>query len=244
FSDWQGVNDILENELLYGDYYFSNSYESASPASKAIISDVSTKAFVLDTSIREVVDNNEIPSGCVLCLSNNIVGTGVANTSSYYTVNTNKHMVHSTYLGNLRTIMDGYYTDGSFGLITIKKDIQSVELTTYGMEGIGYRVWEWKSDDITSYIFPLASSASASSFKWNTYLTSDQMALSATQWLRDGVESSTSYNSSEYTYYQGSGSFHSYKYPSKQSINSNGVEVGTRVHSTSPGYRPAFVLKI
>ena len=223
---------------------FNNQYETVTPAGIATNAELATDYLAMMNtlilpSLANLTVNEEIPADCVLCIANDIVATGVSNTSSYvsYYPNSTNHMkYHTTYAGNLVSVMDGYYNNASWGLLDIKESIQSVSLVTNGMaaQSGNSNTWSWSSNTTTNYVFPLAA-ANSSNFKWSTYLTAEQVVLSENQWCRDGV------NSSSYTTVNSGAK--SLKYPYKYYINSTGANANAYCNS-SLGYRPAFCLKV
>ena len=259
FSDWQNfVNSYQDIDWVYGDYFFKNNHEELTPAGNAISLDSIANDYIIDkrASFNDLpINDDEIPAGCVLCLSNTIVETGAAN-NNWDDVNAAKLegpvggnqaciMLNSYYVGNLKTTMDNYYKSGALGLTTIKNNIQAVDLTTYGMIGTDWNIYEFSSNVVTSYIFPLASSQYENSFKWNTYLTASEMKLSSNQWLRDGNDASgTRIVVPSYSTFQGVsvstwGAYATYKMLMQNSSNVTSTPV-----TETAGYRPAFSLKI
>ena len=239
FSTW-----ITSSSLALGE--FNNQYETATPAGIATNAELApdylaTMNSLILPSLTNLTINEEIPANCVLCLANDIVAKGVANTSSFNIYKRTSsmwyHNANSTYAGNLVSVMDGYYSNGSWGLSAIKKNIQSVSLVTNGKVGStsASASWSWSSNTAEKYIFPLAA-ANSGSFQWGTYLTSEQVKLSENQWCRDGANvggyASDTSDSDDYKYY-----------PHKYYIDTSGANA-TATTNTSSGYRPAFCLKV
>ncbi|MBO5310095.1 MAG: hypothetical protein J6A98_02720, partial [Clostridia bacterium] len=209
---------------IFKSYYDNNIFENT-PAGIAIDAD-KAKQLILDS----VTQTSEIPDGCVLCLANNYIETGAANnTVGYYYWGWEVTILSSTYVGDIATTMDNYYNNGSLGLSSITSNIQPIEsLLTYGAVSSGNLDTYVSSNSVKSYVFPLASSKNTNnSFKFDTYLTSDQMKLSSTQWLRGGEVYKV-------------GQRHGLGYV----MDSSGTTTTTTISSSTPGYRPAFCLKL
>ena len=203
---------------------FGGGWESVTPAGQAINTDR------LKQTLNNLTTLSEIPEACFLVLANDNVATGVYNTS--YSIYSNYK--EATYVGSesIATTMEGYYTNGSWGLSTIKSSIQATNLDTYTYY-YANSSWAWKTNTAASqHIYPLGSNTS-STFYWGNYLTVDQIKLSANQWVRGqhaATQGSTSYSGGGYCFY---GSY----------VNSSGAYTAAYVHNSS-GYRPAFCLKI
>ena len=196
------------------------------PAGQAILPEITKQKIYLSTSL-----TTEIPADCVLVLANDNVATGVYNTS--YSIYSN--YMEASYVGreSIATTMEGYYTNGSWGLSTIKSSIQATNLDTYTYY-YANGVWAWRTDVAENqHIYPLGVNTS-STFYWGNYLTVDQIKLSANQWVRGqhaATQGNTSYSGGGYCFY---GSY----------VNSSGAHAAAYVLTSSIGYRPAFCLKI
>lgn len=246
FTTYDTTNSTYYIWVIIGQNITNNSYKS----SFTIIADNNRADEVLATMIAEypsaagaaifneyigyaTYNNTEIPAGGVLCLANDIVETGTANSSVCIHFASAQHY-NSTYVGTMATTMDNYYTNKRFGLSKIYDKIQPVSLTTYGAVNTGNAGGGMRSTTETKYIFPLSSQHTSSSFIWTKYLTANQIKLSSTQWLRDGTTQefhnnpSVAWNAGCY---------------GKRYIDSNGA-VQSKGSGENDGYRPAFVLKL
>lgn len=219
------VASMQTNQGIWGEYFFNNQYEDTTPMGSAIATEI-VASYVADS----LMASDEIPENHVLCLANDIVGSGVANTTSAYKKSSTGTLYYrGHYVGELKTTMDSYYTNSSFGLSSIKNQIASVSLTTYGLDSseLGAGAFRWISHVVTSYVFPLASSNSVeNSFKFDTYLSAEEMKISSNQWFRDGRNSSQS-------------GWCAHKF----CMNASGEVTYEQVRYSS-GYRPAFVMSL
>ena len=241
FSTWQSnIGGLTANTGDSKGWYFLNQiYETISPAGSAINNDVPSKTCVNDLVL--VKSTAEIPADSILCLLNDTVGTGVANTASaayHDNASCNKgYNYHAYYVGQLKTTMDDIYTNATLGLSTIKDKIKSVSITTNGLAGgtSNYSVFNYSSNTVTCNIFPLSA---ASAFKWSNYLTATQMKLSVNQWLRDGPSTwgcTIQYSSNRCT---------DYSYPVKYYFNTSGENTTAYTNNSTMAYRPAFCLSL
>ena len=209
-----------------------------SPASLAINESTNFDYFIKGDILLSCT--SEIPAGSVLCLANDIVATGVKNTSACnakYQGNT-YYNYHSVFQGTMADAFLTYYTESAFGLGSIKESIILMEnISTYG--GIGHTehvagIGSFITDYTSNYIFTLSNGID-DSFYWGDYLFNKQnLSLSSTWWLRGG--NSSSYNS-------GGSQWWFYHYPYCHYVDSNG-EIQEMGSDSTAGYRPAFVLKI
>ena len=115
------------------------------PASKAISAEV----------IASIKSNTEIPSGCILVLANNIVG------STAYSTNYGR--------GDLST----RYSLESLGLSSL--NIQTTSITR--------REWDGTNYSVSAKLFSLGGVTA--SFKYTNYLTTDQFKISSNVWTGD-----------------------------------------------------------
>ena len=124
FSTWKTNNSkhsgTYENK---GYYFFKDHYEATTPAGSAINGVVPSKSYVADVTkvTKTVVGTDEVPSGCVLAVSECLLSNTIFNSS-----NTN-----NTYEGsNMQTVLKQYY-DTTLGLSSTQKNlIQSVDFAT------------------------------------------------------------------------------------------------------------------
>ena len=239
YSTWTSLSDYYVNKK----YFTSNIRETTTPAGSSINSATSSKSYVIDRSkFGDITTNAEISSGCVLVLANGCVASGAFNNTKLgYSSGGNYYYYGNFQSGEtMRAAMDGYYTNGTFGLSSIKDKIQKstvksrvytdsmmVSGTAGGWPTEGHLITE------TCYIFPLCTIENGSTFVWMNYLTASQMKLSTIQLVRG------------YEYGGGGSSYQSgaHRYHACYSLNTSGVKTGIDCY-TSYGYRPAFVLKI
>ena len=147
FSVWKA------NELnTFGQYFFNSQYENLTPAGTSINQDVQTKAYVTDNETisltkKNIVTNDEIPSGCVLVISECNLGTSVFNATAsnqstylrtyargsryrYQSDNGDGNTWNNKTNGNLYTAITNLYTNG-LGLTNEEKAlIQPQKLIT------------------------------------------------------------------------------------------------------------------
>lgn len=166
----------------------------------------------------------------MLCIANTIIDQGIYNDNYRFYYGNGKYylIMQGTYNGseNISNTMEGYYTNGSFGLASISSYIKEQSLSTYtygntysGTNGYGTTTG-WRTYTTTKHIFPLASNAS-STFYYGDYLTAEQLKLSERQWLR-GNESGNACSC----------------------LNADGTFSYIDAGVSNIGYRPAFVLNI
>ena len=168
FSTWKTNSTYFTN----GSYFFNNTYETATPAGSAINGIVPSKSYVADYS-NMVVPNEEIPSGCVLSLSN----TSVTQTA-YYASNSYLNSYESCFNGStntLRQVCANYYTNDTFGFGT---HLSTIQLTTvHQMNQIWINnAWVREVPNSTNlHFFPLTfKKFSNENFTFETYLTDQQ----------------------------------------------------------------------
>ena len=246
-TEWK---TLAKNSYCYQYYNFFNyTYEETSPAGSALKSNnilnnttawwqkyIYLPSIALNSSVKTDT-KGEIPSGCVLVLANQNTGTGVYNTGtggkysgSYIYIN-----CHTTYVGNIKSVMDNYYANGTLGLAALKSKIVPVTLQTYGRFGNdAYESFTFQTQVVENcYVFPLAGGTSDTFYALN-YLTAAQASLSVQCWLRGGNYSGSTYTTSgSYRYY--------YSYAHTMTT-AGGI---TKAYgNASLGYRPAFCLKV
>ena len=207
-------------------YYKNYQYETTTDAG-SVISSVGSKGLVYDIAnvlFANSVANAEIPSGCVLCLSEkSIIDT------AFYTKNLN----HNNYDGsNLQAQIFTLYSS-ALGLSSAQKSkIQLQNLKTYYSDYPNTQL----VSNLNEYLFPLAGSQQYSdeNFHVETYLTTDARRIAyslgttttVSWWTRTGHYS----NFDTSAWISETGGVHETKY--------NGLITKTL------GVRPAFVLKL
>ena len=228
FSAWKS-NNSSEQSYVYGKDFFDNIYETLSPAGTLIDSIIPAKTFINDyisASLNSIKTHPDIPSGCVLVLSNTVLATGVYN-NGIFPVRGNEYYAtyHST--EDIVVNMQNYYNNKSFGISSIFSQIKKVSLsTTYGSCWKG--VFE-VLDPTDHYLFPLAAHSN-STFYYGNYITLSQLSCSSAQFLR-GNHLNT---------YEEKGFNDGYT----TVLGANATSLSeSRVRSTC-GYRPAFVMTL
>ena len=199
FSNWKE-----KTKHVYAQYFKNNIYDITTPAGSAINSS-STNSYVMDYTPEKfpgagkLVSNDEIPSGCVLALSNSVVGSvqwydgsgtlASANIWDTFTSTGRNGTNGDTYKDGkifcipVNTLAD-YDTNDTFGfgtyLSSIKKPtlIQRSYYTQNGTGGVQSTATHLK-------FFPLGgSNYSSENFKWETYLTASQYKTTQSIWGR------------------------------------------------------------
>ena len=246
FSTWQ-ANNSTSNDWVLGNHFFDNTYETTTPAGSAINNVVPSKSYVNDNiffSINDITTNdNEIPSGCVLVLANNVLGTGTYNNGAVYVFNNEYCAIYERGI-NIASTMHGYYSNKSYGISSIYDQIQEVPLATKFSRCYKGTYHYYSKDNSTNndyasdtpkysnhYIFPLAANAD-STFYYEDYITLTQMSCSSAQFLRG----------SHTTTYDNTASGYNNDRTTILAANASSLSL-SYVRSTC-GYRPAFVLKI
>ena len=86
---------IKNNDYLFsnGEYYFDNQHETFSPAGQLIDSTISAKTYIMGKVKDSIVVNTDIPKGCMLVLSEKILGQMYFNSSG--NINANFHSANS-----------------------------------------------------------------------------------------------------------------------------------------------------
>ena len=78
FSTWknnmQNIGEYSNVSNLAGEYFFSDIYETYSPAGQLIDSAVSAKTYIMDKVKASIVNHPDIPEGCMLVISEKILG--------------------------------------------------------------------------------------------------------------------------------------------------------------------------
>lgn len=207
-----------------GSYFKNNHYETSSNAGSAI-SSAGSKGLVYDfaaftQTFTKAKSNEEIPSGCVLCLSEYILFKAAFNSSSGYA---------NYAASNLKTVMSSLYST-NLGLTTTQKNyIQPQTIYAEYYNGSNFVT----TTNTGQFMYPLSSETDgkfyvgdylddywAKAYLLNTTSTEDW-------WLRDAYGSS---------------------YPKYgQIVRDNGSWTSDYPYTYSTykdGVRPAFVLKI
>ena len=187
-------------------HFFNSTYESNTPAGAAINSHLDKEYGARNYSaslsysypeqivVSSVKTSTEIPAGCVLCLSNNVTSGSQTWSGGHwdntfgYTGAQNGNAVNKT-KGTCRT----YYSDDTFGFGSKLSLIQSVTLTQYGCFYGYYSGSSGSMGTITTtastseHFFPLGNNTSYDNFRWQTYLTADQVKTAYNVWARTSV---------------------------------------------------------
>ena len=179
FSTWKN-----KTSAIYNKYFFGNTYETTTPAGSAINTAVSSKSYIQDfekISLSSITTNSEIPSGCVLAISECVLyscwfnassgasafNSTTANTSKggrYRYAASNAHcsqnasFTYSGTAGTLYTEMLNLYNT-NLGLTTAQQNlIQGQKLNTYYMNGRTEYLETYSTDGNTLHkFFPLAT---------------------------------------------------------------------------------------
>ena len=104
FSTWKtNIEGVEHSNTTLNNYFFKDIYETVSPAGNAIYSELATKAYIMDKVKASIPVNpgnlNEIPEGCMLVLSEKLLGqmyfnsSGVVNYSLYTGEPTSKMLI-------------------------------------------------------------------------------------------------------------------------------------------------------
>ena len=205
-------NTTATKAAKFRDYYDS-SIKDTTPAGTAIAAE-NSKQYMIDS----VVQNAEIPSGCVLALLNSYL-----DSSAWYITSAG---AQSTSQSNEDTFQDqersttsttavygswcrpwsncyGYTINDTFGF---GSDLNNVQIPT--LQQRGYSANEGTSTLTATLLkfFPLGgSNYSSENFKWQTYLTATQYKTSVAIWGRSMYNASSPY----YTNTSGTVSYYS-----------------------------------
>ena len=226
FSNWKSriypETPYMSGAEPFAKYFFDNIYEDSTPAGKIIDTELDAKAQLIDSNPNNVPKtNSEIPSGCVLCLSNDIIeqtyfGSGGSTASSDLP---QAMRLDATGTSNgVRQVMLRYANEDTFGFNDYLSSIQDTTITQRANTG------SWVNYSATLKFFPLANySSSYENFMWQTYLTANQVKSTGNFWGR------STYNN--YNVY---------------ATNTSGsvTNIAGRWSGEKSGSRPAFVLSI
>ena len=186
YSTWKTNNNVSSaTYATKGYYFFNNTYETTTPAGNAINGVVPSKSYVADVTkaTKSVVANAEVPSGCVLAISECCLGYSYFNCTSAASSTYNAKgsynfgsryryigsagksdgagdtITYSTNPGTLFTYVNNLYSN-NLGLTTAQKNmIQGQKLkTAYPNNGSGPAYLDtYDTDGNTIYnLFPLA----------------------------------------------------------------------------------------
>ena len=171
FSSWLSTNNV------FAQYFKNNFYETSTPAGSAINSSTASNGFIQDTagavSLSSVKDNDsEIPSGCVLAISEYCLGSSTYGSTVNYNAS------------NIRSYINTLYTS--------TLNIPENQKALLQPQTISSR-WSNTSDSTANqYLFTL--SALYSEFQMGNYLTENSLRIAynigtttaVEYWLRDG----------------------------------------------------------
>ena len=185
FSSWKTNNGSLSSATFKNNGYsfFKNTFETTTPAGSAINGVVPSKSYVADVTkaTKSVVANAEVPSGCVLAISEGCLGYSFFNTTSapsntYLATASNTYGSRYRYLsasavgsasswtpatttdGTLYTYINNLYST-NLGLTSAQKNlIQGQKLNTiYETSRTKAYLDTYETDGNTLYkLFPLA----------------------------------------------------------------------------------------
>ena len=183
----------------------------------------------LTISSKEVA-NGEIPSGCVLVISENNITTSTFTSLAFENLGTNYNgsVDYSSNVCSLRTLINGYCTSSGSSLGFTSAERALIKHQTLKTTYINTSKTTVTTTLSTQYLFPLATGSTSQNFRIETYLSNDALRkINNNYWLRTGENaySSNMFYSRVY-YVTGSGGFTHYTSSSKY------------------GVRPAFVLSL
>ena len=215
FSNWK----TNYTNTKFGQYFFTNIYDTTTPAGAAINSVIPSKSYIQDfVSNAKPIQNAEIPSGCALSISEcSLYGNQFYNSST--------QCVYPS--SNLKTSVDNLYTSG-LGLTTAQKNL-IVSQTFSTITGTSSST----TTSSTQSLFLLAGRGEK--YNVSTYLTSNALRQAytigastlANWWLRSMASNSVKYGCCIYT----SGAL----YTTAQDINQ---------YSNNTGVRPACIISL
>ncbi|MBQ2713536.1 MAG: hypothetical protein IJF22_01020 [Clostridia bacterium] len=99
FSTWKtNIEGVEHSNTTLNNYFFKEIYETISPAGNAIYSELATKAYIMEKVKASIPVNpgnlNEIPEGCMLVLSEKMLGQMYFNSTGAINA---LHTYHSNY---------------------------------------------------------------------------------------------------------------------------------------------------
>ena len=169
---------IKNNDYLFsnGEYYFDNQHETFSPAGQLIDSTINAKTYIMGKVKDSIKVHTEIPKGCMLVLSEKLLGQMYFNSSGAV----------NTYFYNANSVSYTIYAIGNYGNRYRYHGDQNITSAT--------QTWTNKTDgSLYSYINNLFSKNTSGSILSNTLgFTDTQANLIVPQQL--------------YTYYNDNGS--------------------------------------
>ena len=191
YSNWKST--VAPVPTTFANYYFNNINDTTTPAGSSIDSNVVSKTYVNDKASRnDIKTSTEIPSSCVLCLSNNVT-SGSQTWSTGHWDNAYGYAPTTANVNKTRKTCEDYYTNDAFGFGSNKSLIQSVSLSQYGYYWTDSTGNTSTRATINQYFFPLGNNTSYDNFRWQTYLTADQVKTSYNVWARTSTSLSGAY---------------------------------------------------
>ena len=195
YSAWKSNTVNSATYQTNGSYFFNNTYETTTPAGTAIDTDSANKAEVIDLAkaTKTVVGTEEIPSGCVLAISENCLGTNDFNATDTKYRYSNRYRYKAdqgqdgnnsyTYTynnktdGRLYSAVKSIYENLNL-LESQKSQIIAQKLSTRYRNGNSNLLDTFDTDGNTLHkLFPLAYGHSGENFVASQYLTSDALRV-------------------------------------------------------------------
>lgn len=106
FETWKNQNnEINYSNLTNGSYFFNKTYDEIGPAGQLIDSIVSAKTYIMDKTKASIGIHEEIPPGCMLVISEKILGQMYFNSTG----NINKTLFPNSSQSYLLISMGGVY---------------------------------------------------------------------------------------------------------------------------------------
>ena len=196
FSNWESTtSDTLINtsNTSKGYYFFNNQFDCTTPAGLAVYNNMKSRSYVIDVgSIK--TNNTEIPSGCVLVLSNSVITTSIMYSNKELL--SNGDIWNGTY-NRVTNLLNSYYSSDTFGFGTLKSSIQSSTLYQYQWHytaNVGTAIVNKMYSSSNTFFVLDAGKIDGTNYNWPTYLTAAQYAPSENVWCR-------SMTTTQYYYY-------------------------------------------
>ena len=177
YSTWKTNNNVSYSGLKpLAKYWFNGGgYETTTPAGSAINGVVPSKSYVADVTkaTKTVVGNAEVPQGCVLAITESLLGTTQFNTGGSNS-NYNGSAI-STYLQNLYS--------STLGLTSAQKNsiVKQDGLISHYLTGTATPYTSTYSTTDNQYFFPLAHKSNTSlptqQYYIQTYLTTNALRV-------------------------------------------------------------------
>ena len=167
YSTWKTNNNVSSATFTTKAKYWFNGggYETTTPAGSAINGVVPSKSYVADVTkaTKSVVGKDEVPSGCVLAVSEKCLGAAVFNTAAKANYETS----------SIKPLFDNLYSSG-LGLTSAQKALiksQTIQSTTSTNTTV---------TSSSKYFFPFAYTISGytQAYCIQTYLTSNALRIS------------------------------------------------------------------